>query len=153
MDSFKYIPRDTGFTDLISIAKEVVKRDAYEYVTSNLDSDRMINNFEEFLFEETDNRYGLWAFIVDGMVRYKDNVEGMQIPLGVLLRFASRAIEFNALFHEFFEECIHIILSLEELEAYHAIVEKLWDNYLAAMETGDERVDMEFLVQDTGIDL
>lgn len=60
-ENFKFVPRNTGFTDLISIAVEVVKRDAYEYVTSKLDSHRMVDDFEQFLFEETEKRDGLWT--------------------------------------------------------------------------------------------
>lgn len=85
------------------------------------------------------------------MARNRDDQEGMQLPLNVLVRFASKGIGYDALFHDLFEECIHIILSLKQLEMYHSAVEKLWENYQMAMETGDQGTDMEFLIQDTGI--
>lgn len=133
--------KDYGFVakiygeDLVTAANMEMKTVCYSFVT-RVHNYHQLATFWEYLVEDSDARYSIWAYIVDELISCAEEDATIYI-LMKLVDLAELALKYDVLYEDYYLGTSDIILNIPQLSAFHAVTNTILANYHKLKELSD----------------
>jgi hypothetical protein len=121
---YSFVRKDFG-DDLVIAANKSLKEECYNFVTWQAYSSC---TFWEFLVDDTDARYTIWAYIIDKLINGQDTQDKISTLID-LVDLARKALIYTILYEDYLLGTLDMILNIPELAAFHDIANTLLTNF------------------------